>query len=100
MCAFPLFGGSRDVIAPIEKVLLMFATDAVDTGTVIEQAFTDGLMIDLTASNQRAVGYVINKGWTPTDQSWAKPVASGTDLVAMLIDKPHTNVGLRSLVHR
>ena len=35
---------------PVEKILLMFATAVIDTGSVIEQAFSPGALIDLTGT--------------------------------------------------
>lgn len=88
MCAFPLNGNHMDVIAPIEIILLMFATQVNNTGTVIEQAFSQGLLINLTSAQQRAVSYDINKGWsTPGgQQGWATTVQANADLVPLLID--------------
>jgi hypothetical protein len=86
MCAFPLYGQQLDVIAPIEKVLLMFSTQPVNTGTVIEQAYSPGVLIDLTSSNQRAVAYDINAGWSWGGYSWAQTVAANENLVPLLIE--------------
>ena len=86
MCAFPLNGNMLDVIAPIEKVLLMFATNTVDTGTVIFQSFSQGVLIDLTAVNNRTVTYDINTGWSWGTGTWAKKIAPGTDMVPFLIE--------------
>jgi len=84
LCAFPLFGMNADLIVPISKVLLMFSTDPVDTGTVIMQAYSPGLLIDLTGVEEREVGYNINGTWT-YNSLWAQPVSNGTDLVPLLI---------------
>lgn len=87
MCAFPLYGNQLDVMAPIEKVLLMFATTQVNTGTVIEKAYSSGVLIDLTAVNNRTVDFDINKGWSWGGFSWAQSVAPSADLSPLLIDK-------------
>lgn len=88
LCAFPLHGsGSLDVIAPIEKVLLIFSTLPEHKGAVIEQAFSPGLLLDLTgAIRTRDVQYDINEGWSPTNQPWATSISTNTDLVQLLID--------------
>lgn len=86
MCAFPLYGGNLDVIAPIERVLLMFSTNPVNTGTVIVQAYSSGLLIDLTSAAQRSVTYDINLGWGPTAPAWATQVPANADMVPLLID--------------
>lgn len=88
LCAFPLYGNQMDVIAPIEKVLFMFATNQVDTGTVIFQAFTQGLMIDLTSDNERGVSYDINQGWSWGGYNWGQSVPPSTNLVPFLIESP------------
>ncbi|HEY3828221.1 MAG TPA: hypothetical protein VGL57_03385 [Solirubrobacteraceae bacterium] len=87
MCAFNLYGNHLDLIVPIEQVLLMFSTEPVDTGTVIEQAYSNGLLVDLTASNSRKVGYDINSGWTWGGAAWGRPVPPRTDLVPLLIQQ-------------
>lgn len=88
MCAFPLTGTEMDVIAPIEKVLLMFATEAVNTGTVIERAYGPGLLIDLTGApaNTREVTYKKSEGWEWGGYAWASETAPNQDLVPLLID--------------
>ncbi len=87
ICAFPLFGGgTEDVIAPIEKVLLMFSTTPVNTGTVVEQAYSSGILIDLTGATSRTVSFDINGGWSWGGQTWATAVAPQEKLVPLLID--------------
>jgi len=87
MCAFPLHGKNLDVIAPIEKVLLMFATDAVNTGVVIVQSFSPGVLIDLTHSNQRRVSYDIDSGWSWDGGAWAQEIEASTKLAPLLIEE-------------
>jgi len=86
LCAFPLFGGNMDVMAPISKVLLMFSSAAVNTGTVIQQAYSPGIFIDLTANNNVAVSYDINKGWSWGGASWAQSVVANQDMAPLLIE--------------
>ena len=87
LCAFPLYGNHLDVIAPIEKVLLLFSTLPVNTGSVIEQAYGPGIYVDLTGAkdNLRKVRYDINKGWSWDGGVWAKQVAPNESLVPLLI---------------
>lgn len=87
MCAFNLYGLNLDVIAPIEQVLFMFATAQINTGTVIEKAFTSGLIVDLTGApqNTREVKYEINNGWSWSGEPWGKQVAPNASLVPLLI---------------
>jgi hypothetical protein len=98
LCAFPLFGENDDVIAPIEKVLLMFATAEVNTGTVIEQAFSPGMLVDLTADNQRNLAFDINQGWSTLpdpNQGWGFQCPANASLVPMLIDNSFSPGGFR-----
>ena len=86
MCAFPLFGSNLDVIAPIEVVLLMFSSSPVNTGTVIEQAYGPGLLIDLTLEPLREVAYDINTGWSWGGAPWGQAVPAQASLVPLLIN--------------
>lgn len=88
LCAFPLYGNNLDVIAPIEKVLFFFATAQVDTGTVLEQAYGPGVLLDLTGNPQLTVSYDINAGWDFGGESWGTTVPASSALVPFLIDKP------------
>jgi hypothetical protein len=91
LCAFNLFGTTTLQIAPVEQVLLMFATDSYNTGTVVYNAFTNGLLIDLTQANLRSVKFDINAGWSslPTaGASWAQQVSNNAPLAPLLIDTP------------
>lgn len=92
LCAFPLYGGGLDVIAPIEKVVLMFSTEPVNTGTVVEQAFSPGIFIDLTADNQRAVSFDINQGWSWGGGSWAQQLPANSNLVPFLVEPPSSTL--------
>lgn len=97
LCAFPLYGNQVDVIAPIEKVLLMFSTVPVNTGTVIEQAYSQAILIDLTGDNQRSVSFDMNNGWNWGGFSWAQAVPADANLVPLLIEAP-TDAFRRSLL--
>lgn len=94
LCAFPLYGNGLDVIAPIEKVLLTFATSQVNTGTVIEKAYAPGYLIDLTGApdQQRKVSFDINLGWSNDGGTWAQQVAANASLLPLLIDSSPATV--------
>lgn len=85
LCAVPLFGGNLDTFKPIEKVLFMFATEPYTTGTVIVQAFSQGILVDLTGVQSRTLTYDLNNGWGPTNQVWAKLVPVTSDITPLLI---------------
>lgn len=92
ICAFPLYGNGLDVMAPIEKVLLMFSTKPVNTGTVIEQSYSSSILIDLTGApgNQREVSFDINKGWSWGGYNWAQKFPANSNLIPLLIDSSAT----------
>jgi len=89
MVALPLYGNMLDVIAPIEKVLLMFASPTVNTGTVIYKSYSAGALIDLTGASgnppSRTVMFDINDGWSWGGASWGTPIQAQEDLVPILI---------------
>jgi hypothetical protein len=78
ICAFPLNGNGTDTITPVEKVFLVFATGAVDTGTVIESSDGEGLLVDLTGAGSRTVQYDINSGWSWGGEAWGTMYPSGS----------------------
>jgi hypothetical protein len=85
LCALPLFGGNLDLFVPIEQVLLTFATNEVNTGTVIYQAYAPSLMVDLTGETSRTVTYDLNKNWKDNTAGWARKIPVNDDLVPLLI---------------
>jgi hypothetical protein len=87
LCAIPLFGGNLDVIMPIQKVFFMFATRQVKMGTVIVQAFSPGVLLDLTGVSERTVGYDVNKGWGPEGGIWLKRIETQASLTPLLINQ-------------
>lgn len=86
ICAFPLHGQSEDLFAPIEKVLLMFSTAPVNTGTVIEQAYSSGVLVNVTGGIARTVNFEIETGWSWGGGTWAVPVKPAANLVPLLIE--------------
>jgi hypothetical protein len=85
LCAFPLYGNMLDVFAPIELVLLEFATVAVNTGTVIYQAFSQAALINLTSDSEMAVSFDINTGWSGNGNPNVQTYPAGTNLVPLLL---------------
>lgn len=86
LCAFPLYGTGLDAIVPIQKVMLTFATKQVNTGTVIEKAYSQSILVDLTSANQRKVNFDINEGWSWGGFSWAQTVAANSKVGPLLIE--------------
>lgn len=87
LCALPLFGNNIDAIQPIEKVLLTFATKAMNTGTVVYQAFAPALLVDMTGAtdNSRTVSYDLNSNWQANTAGWATQYPASTQLAPLLI---------------
>jgi len=83
--AMPLHGNFLDVVAPVEKVMLMFSTTPVNPGTVIFQSFASGLFVDLTGGSDRQVTFDINQGWNWGGAPWAQSVPPNSDLVPFLV---------------
>ena len=94
-CAFPLYGNNLQRVVPLEKVLLMFSTEALTPGTVIDDsyavaltAYGPGLLVDVAGATQRALSYDVNDGWSGGGYNWAQQVPAGTGLVPLLIEQP------------
>lgn len=85
ICAFPLFGGGLDKMVPLELVYLTFATDPVNTGTVIEESFAPGILIDMTNQTKPvSVSFDINLGWSGPGITTNLP--AGSNLVQKLVN--------------
>ncbi|MFF2545158.1 hypothetical protein ACFVUY_21655 [Kitasatospora sp. NPDC058063] len=80
IAAFDLLGGNLDTFAPVEKVLLLFALNPVDTGTVKEQSFAPALLIDISGVSEREVEYDINNGWSCGGNTWCTPYKAEDDI--------------------
>jgi hypothetical protein len=86
LVALPLSGNGIEVIAPVEKVLLLFAQTTFSAGTVSYKAYAPGILVDLTGASQRDVSYDINNGWNWGGGAWATPVAAQQDLIPILVN--------------
>ena len=86
VCAFPLFGHNTDVITPLQKVALMFASQPLTTGSVVEQAFGQCLLVDLTGTTYMNLSYELNSGW-----KWpgnAAKILGSNEFIPALINRP------------
>jgi len=86
LVALPLSGDGIKIIAPIEKVLLLFAQTTFGAGTVSFKAYAPGILVDLTGALQRNVSYDMNSGWSSGGGAWATPVATQQDLIPILVN--------------
>jgi len=85
LCAFPLNGNMLDVIAPIEQVVFMFATTSYNTGSVIYQAFSQGILLDLTNEPTTPCSFDINNGWSWGGGPNGQALQAQANLVPFLI---------------
>ncbi|MFC8239413.1 hypothetical protein [Streptomyces chartreusis] len=88
ICAFPLHGVSMEVIAPIQKVLLVFTNERLSPGTAITALRNQSVLVDLSSVNQRQLIYHIDKGWSWDRGSWASCHPPNSNLVPVLIEVP------------
>jgi len=84
LCAFPLYGNTMGVMQPIEQVALLFTTQPVNPGMVLEQAFAQGILLDLTTNPNATITFDINNGWSGSNVP-TQPVPAGTPLASLLI---------------
>lgn len=83
-CAFPLYGGAMVVLTPQDRVLLMFTSNLLPTGSVITTAYSSGLLVDASGGD-RSVSFDINQGWSAGAAAWATTVAPEADLSLLLV---------------
>ncbi|GAA4238577.1 hypothetical protein GCM10022254_55110 [Actinomadura meridiana] len=72
---------------PVEKILLIFATEARDEGAVITQAFSAGVLVDLSDGVPKKITYSRKDSWggfTEKDP-WVHPISYKENIVAKLI---------------
>ncbi|HEY0015638.1 MAG TPA: hypothetical protein VGC13_04945 [Longimicrobium sp.] len=90
ICAFPLPAGMEDLIVPIAQVFLMFASAPVNTGTVIEQSYGWGALVDLTADHDMEVKYDLKVPTQWVQVPGITASAPNTDLIPLLINSDNT----------
>lgn len=86
VCAAPLYGTNGQLFVPAPRLLLLFSTVPVPTGTVLERATGPGLLIDMTGATDRAVTYDINSGWDCGSAVWGRVVAPFAELAPLLVE--------------
>jgi hypothetical protein len=85
MCAFSLSQAAAGTIAPLGQVMLMFSTVPLMAGTVVEQAYSPGVLVTFAGPSQAGVSFDINNGWSWGGGVSARSIQPGTDLVGLLI---------------
>jgi hypothetical protein len=93
LCAFKLLPSTLIEMLPIERVVLLFATGVINTGTVFEQSQTHAVLIDLTVSNPMPVTFDLSVpgGWV--EAPGVTPQEPPVDLISLVIP---TNTSLRA----
>jgi hypothetical protein len=90
VCAFYVSLPMPVEITPIQKVLLMFATDVYQVGTYMVDALGQGLLVDMSGATSQEVSFDYDTGWSAGNATWAKIIDFGTDLASVLIEAPAT----------
>lgn len=86
ICVFDLYGHTEDFIEPYDKVVLVFSTAQVDTGSVVEEALSASIELTLSPSAPAiTVGYDINTSWDTKGNPYAKVNPLPVNLAAILI---------------
>ena len=83
-CAVRMAPATLEMLTPLEQVVLMFATEVLDTGRVLHQALGPTLWVDLTGVRERAVAYDVNAGWMWGGGSWARVIRLRAELTPLL----------------
>jgi hypothetical protein len=88
IASFPLHGKSLQTIVPVERVLLVFATAPLASGTAVRTSPGLGVLVDLDGAHDRALRFDIDEGWSAGDRPWAREVPPGAELAPLLIIAP------------
>ena len=84
ICAASLYGNDLANIIPIERVFVMFATEWHNTGTVLTQTTSSGMLIDMTEHTSVTINYDYNKAWDAGGASYTQIIPPLTDFASFL----------------
>ena len=90
-CAFPLYANVMNVITPVEEILLMFSSQKLKTGTVLERTDAQSILVDLERDTERSVTYNIEEGWSAGGWIWARIIPPNTELAPLLVKSGDTS---------
>lgn len=96
VCVMPLYGHFSQIIRPLPKILLLFATESPAVGEIASLALGQGVLVDLDGASQRAVSFDLNGGWGWGEATWGTPVPAGTALAPLLVE-PSPGLGAQAL---
>lgn len=86
LCAFHLYGLTFDFMEPYEKIVLVFASTPVDTGTVIEEALAASVEIVLSPDQPNIeLGFDMNESWDSKGSQYVKVHPEPIQLASALI---------------
>ncbi|MGW5114834.1 hypothetical protein ACWEQ8_05175 [Streptomyces noursei] len=86
LCTSTMIADGTNSFAPVEKVLLIFATAEIDEGAVITRAFSAGVLIDLTGAEKRSVTFSTQKSWGwAQGAKWAEKITQNDPITKHLI---------------
>jgi hypothetical protein len=83
--ALPLYGNFLEVMAPVDKVLLMFIAGSASVGAVVQSSHSPGVLVDFTGATSRNVFFDINDGWSWDGAAWGTAVSPQANLSSILI---------------
>lgn len=73
ICAFPQYGAVGNIMAPYDKILVLFTQGQVDTGAVLETALSKSVSVILSTLTPTAtLAFNINTGWDTMGNPQAK----------------------------
>jgi hypothetical protein len=98
LCALPLYGSNLDLMTPVEQVLLTFATDEVDLGTVIVRCLAPSLLVRLDGETSRTVNYDINQAWSSNTEGWCTQYSALAKTAPILIQSSNSVAAARQQV--
>ena len=70
-------------VAAAEKVLLVFANNPMNTGTVVMRCPANGLLVNLSGVSDPTVHFDPNSGWSFGGAAWARSVPANTPLAPL-----------------
>lgn len=97
-CAFTLFGQMDDIVIPVEHIMLMFSANPVNTGAVITNSFSQGIIVNLTNINSRTVSYGLHTGWSTGGQPGMAIYPPKTAMQPLLIQSYTSSIKLSRML--
>ncbi|WP_328318314.1 twin-arginine translocation signal domain-containing protein [Streptomyces sp. NBC_00388] len=92
VCSLPLAGQGQNVVFPLGQVVLAFATDRSEPGSVMETAPGPAVQIDLDRMNSADLSYDVESGWS-WDGDFAAVVPGGGFVGALVHPAPGFRLG-------